>query len=103
MGERSHDRWGIAPPGDFSLKWVWSDDGAFTNRAELLVSCLRRAEVGQHHHIAGPYLTAYSREIAWREDHRRVSNGEQHLMIASAALAHPVSRQWKGYWQRNWH
>jgi hypothetical protein len=38
--------------------------------------------------------------MAWREDHRRVSNGEQYLMIASAALTHPVSRQWKGYWQR---
>jgi len=22
-------------------------------------------------------------------------------MIASAALAHPVSRQWKGYWRRS--
>jgi hypothetical protein len=30
-----------------------------------------------------------------------VSNGEQYLMIASAALAHPVSRQWKGYWRRS--
>jgi hypothetical protein len=29
-----------------------------------------------------------------------VSRAKQHLMIA-AALAHPVSRQWKGYWQRN--
>ena len=39
-------------------------------------------------------------EMAWREDNRRVSNGEQYLMTASAALKHPVSRQWKGYWQR---
>jgi hypothetical protein len=37
----------------------------------------------------------------WREDRRRKSNGEQYLMIASAALAHPVSRQWKGYWQKS--
>jgi len=49
---------------------------------------------------------AFSRQLgcvshAWREDHRRVSNGEQYLMIASAALAHPVSRQWKGYWRRS--
>jgi transposase-like protein len=82
-------------------EWAYSDEGACTNQAESYFSRLRRAEVGQHHHIAGPYLTAYSREIAWREDHRRVSNGEQYLMIASAALAHPVSRQWKGYWQRH--
>jgi len=40
------------------------------------------------------------REMAWRENNRRVSNGEQYLMTTSAALTHPVSRQWKGYWQR---
>jgi transposase-like protein len=81
-------------------EWAYSDEGACMNQAESFFSRLRRAEVGQHHHIAGAYLTAYSREIAWREDHRRVSNGEQYLMIAAASLAHPVSRQWKGYWQR---
>jgi len=39
-------------------------------------------------------------EMAWREDNRRISNGEQSLLVPSSALAHPVSRQWKGYWQR---
>lgn len=81
-------------------EWAYSDEGACTNNAESFFSRLRRAEIGTHHHIAGPYLAAYSREMAWREDHRRVSNGEQYLMVANAALAHPVSRQWKGYWQR---
>ncbi len=38
--------------------------------------------------------------MAWREDNRRVSNGEQYLMMTEAALRHPVSRVWKGYWQR---
>jgi hypothetical protein len=38
--------------------------------------------------------------MAWRENFRRVSNGEQFLMIVGAALTHPVFRQWKGYWQR---
>jgi hypothetical protein len=61
---------------------------------------VRRAEIGIHHHIAGPYLGAYAAEMARREDYRRVSNGEQYLKVTSAALAHPVSRQWKGYWQR---
>lgn len=82
-------------------EWAYSDEGACTNKAESFFSRLRRAEIGTHHHIAGPYLKAYAREMAWREDHRRVSNGEQYLMIANAALAHPVSRQWKGYWQRS--
>ena len=35
-----------------------------------------------------------------RESRDRVGNGEQYLMIAAAAQVHPVSRQWKGYWQR---
>lgn len=41
-----------------------------------------------------------SPRMAWREDNRRVSNGEQFLSATASALAHPVSRQWKGYWQR---
>lgn len=81
-------------------EWAYSDEGACTNQAESFFSRLRRAEIGTHHHIAGPYLSAYSREMAWREDHRRVSNGEQYLIAACAALAHPISRLWKGYWQR---
>jgi transposase-like protein len=71
-----------------------------TNMAESFFSRIRRAEIGIHHHIAGPYLAAYASEMGWREDRRRVSNGEQFLAATSAALGHPVSRQWKGYWQR---
>jgi transposase-like protein len=79
----------------------YSDGQACTNQAESFFSRIRRAEIGIHHHIAGPYLSAYASEMAWRENNRRVSNGEQYLMTTSAALAHPVSRQWKGYWQRS--
>ena len=79
---------------------AYSKDGACTNQAESFFSRLRRAEVGTHHSIAGPYLAAYAGEMAWREDNRRVSNGEQYLIATGAALASPVSRVWKGYWQR---
>jgi transposase-like protein len=78
----------------------YSDGQACTNQAESFFSRLRRAEIGIHHHVAGPYLSAYAREMAWRENNRRVSNGEQYLMATDAALQHPVSRVWKGYWQR---
>jgi len=81
----------------------YSTEEACTNGAESFFSRIRRAEIGIHHHIAGPYLQAYSQEMAWREDNRRVSNGEQYLMAAEAALRHPVSRVWKGYWQRAAH
>ena len=79
---------------------AYSLDGACTNQAESFFSRLRRAEFGTHHHVAGKYLSAYAAEMAWREDNRRVANGEQFGMIVGAAMAAPVSRQWKGYWQR---
>ena len=68
--------------------------------AESFFSRLRRAEIGTHHKIAGPYLGSYAAEMAWREDHRRLDNGELYLMAADAALKHAVSRPWKGYWLR---
>lgn len=68
--------------------------------AESFFSRLRRAEIGTHHHIAGPYLNAYANEMAWREDNRREANGTQFNLMVAATMTHPVSRQWKGYWQR---
>ena len=79
---------------------AYSLNGACTNQAESFFSRLRRAEVGVHHHIAGPYLHAYAGEMAWREDSRRVANGEQAGKVARAAMVSPVSRKWAGYWQR---
>ncbi len=80
---------------------MYSDlNGCSTNQVESFFSRLRRAEIGTHHHVAGPYLAAYAAEMDWREDNRRVSNGEQYAAIVSAVAHHPVSRQWKGYWQR---
>ena len=76
------------------------DEGVCTNQAESYFSRLRRMEVGTHHHIAGKYLHAYAGEAAWREDHRRKSNGGQAMIVGHAAMASKVSRQWKGYWQR---
>jgi transposase-like protein len=80
---------------------AFSLDGACTNQAESFFSRLRRAEIGQHHHISGKYLGFYAAEMAWREDNRRVPNGAQHQAAIGAALGHPVSRVWAGYWQRN--
>ena len=81
----------------------FKDKDACTNQAESFFSRLRRAEIGTHHRISGRYLSAYSGEMAWREDNRRLSNGEQYLTAVGAALAHGVSRQWAGYWQRALH
>ncbi len=78
-----------------------SADGACTNQAESYFARLRRSEYGIHHRIGGRLLNRYASEMAWREDRRRVSNGEQSNEITSLALKHPVSREWAGYWQRS--
>ena len=80
---------------------AYSMDGACTNHAESYFSRLRRAELGQHHHIAGPYLDQYSSEMAWREDTRRDPNGTQLSAAGCLAASHPPSPRWTGYWQRH--
>lgn len=62
----------------------YSESEACTNLTESYFSRLRRAEIGTHHHIAGPYLGQCADEMAWREDHRRESNGQQYLRLVSA-------------------
>jgi len=78
----------------------YSIDGACTNGAESYFSRLRRGELGHYHHIAGPYLVRYAQEAAWREDLRRVSNGEQTHGIVSLAMRSSPSVDFCGYWQR---
>ncbi|RDD60369.1 IS1595 family transposase [Ferruginivarius sediminum] len=79
---------------------AFSDDGVCTNQAESYFARLRCAEIGTHHHISGRYLHAYATEMAWRENYRREPNGALYQLVASSVMAHPLSRQWSGYWQR---
>jgi len=78
----------------------FSIGGACTNSAESYFSRLRRGELGHHHHIAGPYLVRYAREAAWREDFRRVGNGEQVYGVVGLAMRCRPSVDFCGYWQR---
>ena len=80
---------------------AYSLDGARTNMAEEYFSRLRRAEIGIHHHIAGAYLLRYAQESSWRENNRRVSNGNQVNRIAALALKRGKSVDFTGYWQRH--
>jgi transposase-like protein len=79
---------------------AYSLDGACTNWAEEFFSRMRRAEIGHHHHIAGAYLLRYAQEASWREDNRRVSNGEQVKRLAGYAMTRKPSVDFSGYWQR---
>ncbi|MCQ8185166.1 IS1595 family transposase [Parvularcula maris] len=78
----------------------YSIAGACTNQAESFFSRLRRMVQGQHHHVSPGYLHQYAAHAAWLEDHRRDDNGTQARTVLDLGLAAPVSRQWKGYWQR---
>jgi transposase-like protein len=79
---------------------AYSADGACTNDAESYFSRLRRAEIGHHHHVAGVYLLRYAQEASWREDHRRMSNGEQVERLAGLMTKKKASPDFTGYWQR---
>jgi transposase-like protein len=87
--------------GRINHQEAYSFDGACTNWAESYFSRLRRSEVGHHHHVAGPYLLRYAQEASWREDNRRVSNGDQVHRIASLAMMRKPSMDFSGYWQRH--
>ncbi len=92
--------------GHFEMKRInhqeaYSLDGACTNWAETYFSRLRRGEIGHHHHVAGPYLLRFAQEASWREDNRRLSNGEQVGRVATLAMASKQSVDFCGYWQRH--
>ena len=80
---------------------AYSLDGACTNLAESFIARLRLMIRGQHHHASPQYLHQYANHAAWLEDHRRLDNGTLSYRALGLALKHPVSRNWKGYWQRS--
>ena len=96
--------WNVLHAG-FAMKRINHQDGyriddVCTNGAESYFSRLRRGELGHHHHIAGPYLVRYAQEAAWREDLRRVSNGDQVYGVVGLAMHCKPSVDFCGYWQR---
>ena len=79
---------------------AYSDDGKHTNWVESYFSRLRRMVAGQHHHVSHRYLHQYANHAAWLEDNRRTDNGSLARGLVQSAMGSPVSRTWKGYWQR---
>ncbi len=79
---------------------AYSRDGVHTNLAESFFSRLRRMIGGQHHKVGNRHLEGYGTHAAWLENHKAESNGRLADRLIGDALAAPVSRVWKGYWQR---
>jgi transposase-like protein len=75
-------------------------DGIHVNGAEGYFARLRRMIGGQHHRVGTGRLGGYAAHAAWLEDHRRQSNGALVSRAICNGLSAPVSRLWKGYWQR---
>lgn len=92
-----HQAW---PTWRINHSEAYSLDGANTNAVESFFSRLRRMVNGQHHGVSPKYLHQYASHAAWLEDHRRRSNGVNADAVVANAMKAPVSRTWKGYWQR---
>lgn len=78
-----------------------SDSGVTTNLAESYFSRLRRMQYGQVHKFGIIYLNHYANEAAYREDNRRMSNGEMFSDIMMKCAETRTSRDFCGYWQGN--
>ena len=78
-----------------------SDDGVTTNMAESYFSRFRRMQYGQVHKFGIMYLNHYANEAAYREDNRRMSNGEMFFDILMKCAETRTSRDFGGYWQGN--
>ncbi len=79
---------------------IYSDHGKHTNMVESFFSRLRNMIQGQHHGVSPHYLHQYANHAAWLEDNRRTDNGTLTQIVVSNTMDAPVSRNWKGYWQR---
>lgn len=79
---------------------TFAEGPACTNQAESFHSRMRRAEIGQYHHMSGRYLIRYAHEMAYRHSRRQIDNGAIYKEMAELGLSHPISRDWKGYWRR---
>ena len=97
IGDELHDGWTV---DRVNHSECYSDHGKHTNLVESYFSRLRRMVSGQHHHVSPQYLHQYANHAAWLEDNRRTDNGTLARIVVSNAMGCPVSRQWKGYWQR---
>lgn len=100
-----HPAWNVLmsqfPVRQIKHKDRYSDlRGTSTNLAESYFSRFKRMYNGTYRSFSRQYAQAYNGECAWREEHRRHSNGEQFILALAGVLHHPPSPIWRGYHQR---
>jgi transposase-like protein len=74
-------------------------DGIHINWVESYHSRIRRGERGVYVSINHKHAQNYADEFSWREDHRRVDNGQQYRKVLGRSITMKKSR-WVGYWQK---
>jgi hypothetical protein len=82
-GDNSHERFEVKR---INQQKACSLDGACPDWAKGHFSRIRRAEISIHHHLAGANFRRHAQESSWREDNRRVSNGDQVNRAAALAM-----------------
>lgn len=80
-------------------KMFSTPEGVNENQAESYFSRLRRCEYGIVHRITPKYLMDLANEMAWREDVRRLSEGEKLDDLLFKIFRNGLSRWWRGYFQ----
>jgi len=80
---------------------TYKEGEACTNQAESFFSRVKAAKRGVYRSWRKSYVSWYGAELAWKEEHSRLSNGDQVNGILRALVQigrSPVA----GYWQRHW-
>ncbi len=77
-----------------------ADGGEHINLCESLFIRFRRLQLGQTHKLTGRYLLNYAYEVAYRDDHRRWSNGAIMMDMLGKALRTPACETWRAYWRK---
>jgi hypothetical protein len=65
------------------------------------IPAIKPADPAEHGFRRRVRQLRYAQEASWREDCRRMSNGEQVNRIAGLAMASKRSVDFAGYWQRH--
>jgi len=76
-------------------------NGENTNQAESFFARFRRMQYGQTHKMDNLYMDRYANEAAYREDTRRMSNGDIFNDVMTRCATSAPSRDFAGYWQGN--
>lgn len=76
-----------------------TEDGVSDNQAESYFSRMRRYVLGVSHRIEAKYMADIATEMAWREDVRKMTEGQKRDVLLKAVFNSGLSRWWRGYWQ----